>query len=58
MRERACIEPFDELHADGSDGYGGSDDAVHVERLEPEHLLDAEPGHDLSAGEHHPEDDP
>ena len=39
----AKAEPLDLTQRDGGGHHRGADDAVHVEGIEPEHLLDAEP---------------
>src|SRR2546422_7279784 len=56
--QRADLEPSDQGDRGRRQGYGRADDAVHVERLKPEHLLDPEPGDDLGLREHEAEDDP
>jgi hypothetical protein len=46
-----ALKALDELHADEAHHHGGADHAVHVEALEAEHLLDAEPADDLGLEE-------
>src|ERR1051326_5679889 len=48
--------PPDDLERNARDDDRGRDDPVHVERLEAEHLLDAEPRDDLGLVEHAAED--
>src|SRR5688500_18185953 len=50
--ERAPPAPLEELHADDRRRQRGGEDPEHVETLEPEHLLDAEPGDRLTLGQH------
>src|SRR2546422_4371407 len=56
--QRADLESSDQRERGRGHGPGRADDAVHMERLQPEHLLDPEPGHDLGLREHDAEDDP
>src|SRR5438445_5738239 len=56
--QRADLEPSDQRDGGCRHGPGRADDAVHVERLKPERLLDSEPGDDLGLREHDAEHDP
>src|ERR1700704_5755524 len=51
-RRVAKLEALDRLERYGRDDDGRADDAVHVKRLEPEHLLNPEPGDRFRLEEH------
>src|SRR5690606_15289067 len=51
------LKPLDQPHGDHPHDNGRADHPIHVKALQPEHLLDAEPGYDLRLYERDPEQD-
>ena len=49
------VAALDELHPDKPGHYSYANDAVHVERLEVEHFINAVPGYGFRFGQYDPE---